>query len=97
MEGLKKFSKRLEIKDKTSGPFGGGTDGYPRGVMNETGGVGAIGFCGHYGEELDKLGNCRDSDCRYQRLIKAFYNGEAMKLKNGNIVWTPGFKIRRDK
>ena len=82
---IKKASRKLGIKSKSAGPWGEGKPEADDGV----------GKCGHYDVELTKEGFCRDDDCKYERLVQAFKDGEAMKLPNGNIVWTPGHKIRR--
>ena len=85
MMGLKKSSRKLGFKSKSTGPWGDGD------VKDSADGV---GLCGHYDVELDSHGYCRDENCKHERLVKALYNGEAMMTKNGTLVWTPGSKIR---
>ena len=92
MEDMRKFQKRMAIKDHATGPW---SDGNKRSAMNEHGGVGFVCACGHYDMEMDKWGNCRDEDCRRFRFMVALHKGEAMMLKNGDIIWTPGVKIRK--
>lgn len=84
--GLKRETRRMGYKTKSTGPWNEGesTPGYKDGV----------GKCGHYDVELDAMGNCRDEDCRRERLIKALRSGEAMRASNGTVIWTPGRKIR---
>ncbi len=91
MEGAKKASYKLYFKSSSTGPW---RDGNPKHESNSDGGVGAIMACGHYDLHDDGMGYCRDEECRRNRLIEAFKKGEAMKLPNGNIVWTPGFVIK---
>lgn len=91
MYDMYKTKKRLQIKDHSTGPW---ADGVRKHVLNEDGTVGIICACGHWDLEIDRMGYCRDENCRYERLVKAFYSGEAAKLKDGTIVWTPGFKLR---
>jgi len=94
MQDTDKIAKKLGIKDYSVGPWAEGVRKY---VLNENGGVGFTCLCNHYDFEMDKFGFCRDEDCRYNRLIKAFYDGEAVMLKDGTIVWAPGTVIRKDK
>lgn len=82
--GIKLSTKRLGFKGKSAGPWG-------EGKPERDGGV---GLCGHYDEELDNMGYCRDEDCKRDRLIEALYKGEAMKTSDGTIIWTPGQKLR---
>lgn len=49
--------------------------------------------CGQY-TEVDCFGFCLDDDCRRIRFIRALHNGEATRLTDGTILWTPGKKIR---
>ena len=86
--GLRRESRRLGYKTKSAGPWGeGSTDSkYKDGVCK----------CGHYDVEMDSFGNCRDEDCRRERLTKALHSGEAVRAPNGTIIWTPGHKIRKD-
>ena len=90
MEVLWKIKNKLNIKFHSTGPW---TEGVRKHVLNEDGGVGFVCKCNHYDLESDKFGYCRDEDCRYTRMVRAFYSGEAIKLKDGTIVWTPGNKI----
>jgi hypothetical protein len=89
LEGLRRSCFKMQIKSKSAGPWSEviikDTDKYKDGV----------GTCGHYDVELDALGYCRDEECRRDRLTAALYAGEAMKMKDGTIVWTPGFKIKK--
>jgi len=84
---IKKESRRMGIKNSSAGPWGSGKpeEGYTDGV----------GHCGHYDVELDKFGNCRDEDCRRDRLRKALQTGEAIRTPDGTIIWTPGIRIRK--
>lgn len=84
LSGIKKNTKKMGFKSSSAGPW---DEGKPE-VK------GGVGKCGHYDEELDPTGNCRDPDCRRDRLIEALHNGEAMKTADGMIIWTPGIKIR---
>lgn len=84
---IKRESCRLGIKSKSAGPWDEGKPERAHGV----------GKCGHYDVELTADGYCRDENCRRERFIKALHDGEAMKLPNGTIIWTPGVKIRIDK
>jgi hypothetical protein len=93
MIGLRKTISRMGIKPTSAGPW---CDGNPKGMLNEEGGVGGVGKCGHYDVELGSDGCCRDDECRRERLIKALEAGEAMMTPEGTILWTPGVKIRKD-
>lgn len=81
---IKKGSRKLGFKNKSAGPWG---EGKPE---REDG----VGKCGHYDVELTKDGYCRDEECRRNRLIRALHDGEAMRLEDGTILWTPGTKCR---
>jgi len=85
---IKKVSGRMGIKKKSAGPWGEGKaeEGYRDGMCPA---------CGHYDTEMDRFGYCRDEDCKRERFIKALHTGEAMKLPNGTIIWTPGTVIRK--
>jgi len=48
---------------------------------------GEIGKCGHWDNELDTLGYCRDIDCRRDRLVEALKTGKAFRAKDGTIYW----------
>jgi hypothetical protein len=82
---IKHASRRLDFKRSSSGPWGEGKSEVLDGICVA---------CGNYDTELDKNGYCRDIDCRRDRLINALESGEAMCLKNGTILWTPGTKCR---
>ena len=81
--GIKKETRRLGVKAKSAGPWGEGKPEANDGVCIS---------CKTYDVELTEGGYCRDDDCKRDRLIKALYAGEAMKLPNGTILWTPGVK-----
>jgi hypothetical protein len=85
--GLKRESRRMGHKTKSAGPWDEGAidSKYKDGV----------GKCGHYDVELDRFGYCRDEECRRERLVKALHSGEAMRLPNGTLLWTPGHRIRK--
>jgi len=83
---IKRSSYKLGFKNKSAGPWG---EGKPE---KEDG----VGKCGHYDVELTADGYCRDEDCRRDRLIKALHSGEAMRLPNGTILWTPGIKCNKN-
>lgn len=85
LTGLKKESNRMGFKQKSAGPWDEGKPEAPFGT----------GKCGHWDSELDRFGYCRDEDCKRDRFIKALHDGEAMKLPNGTLLWTPGNKLRR--
>lgn len=86
-QDIKRASRRMGIKSTSAGPWGKG--------KFEKGYTDGVGLCGHYDVELDRFNNCRDEDCRRDRLIKALHTGEAMKLPNGTLLWTPGTIIRK--
>ena len=90
MQDVWHIKNKLGIKNHSSGPW---QDGVRKQSINRDGTVGVDCLCGHWDLETDKFGYCRSEDCRYERLVKAFYNGEAMKLKDGSILWTPGVKL----
>jgi hypothetical protein len=90
LQGIRKECFKMQIKTKSSGPWDEISDMY-KGKYRD-----GVGLCGHYDTELDDFGYCRDEDCKRDRLIKALYDGEAMKTKDGDIIWTPGFKIREE-
>lgn len=81
---IKKVSGRMGFKAKSAGPW----EGRPEAKD------GNCKSCGEYDVQLDNSGHCRDDNCRRDRLIKALYDGEAMKTKEGTIIWTPGHRIR---
>ena len=85
---IKKGSKKLGFKGASAGPWG-------EGKPEREGGV--CPACDQYDVELDAFGYCRDEECRRNRFIKALRDGEAMKLPNGDLLWTPGTKCRLDK
>ncbi len=88
LTGLKYESRRLGYKSRSAGPWDeGSVDAKYKG---------GVGLCSHYDVELDAFGNCRDEDCRRERLTKALHSGEAVRAPNGTIIWTPGHKIRKD-
>jgi hypothetical protein len=58
-----------------------------RGVQGQGNEGGSVGLCGHWDNELDHAGYCRDDDCKRDRLIQALKDGKAHKLPNGLIVW----------
>ncbi|KKL71467.1 hypothetical protein LCGC14_2094650 [marine sediment metagenome] len=86
--GLRRESRRLGYKSKSAGPW---DEGEPNSKYKS-----GTGACGHYDVELDAFGNCRDEECRRDRLTKALHSGEAVRAPNGTIIWTPGHKIRKD-
>ena len=92
MQDMSKTKKKLGIKEYSTGPW---QEGVSKHTLNADGTVGVICKCSHWDLESDRMGYCRDENCRYERLVKAFYNGEAVKLKNGTILWCPGVKIRK--
>lgn len=85
---IKRVSRFLGIKSKSAGPWG---EGKPEGDYKD-----GVGLCGHYDVELDKFNNCRDEECRRERLINALHTGEAMRAPNGTIIWTHGTIIRKN-
>ena len=85
LSGIGKSTRGMGFKAKSAGPWGEGKPERPDGV----------GKCGHYDVELADDGNCRDQDCKRDRLIAALHSGEAMKTPDGTIIWTPGHKIRK--
>jgi hypothetical protein len=89
LEGLKRVSSRMLIKPKSAGPWDEISE-KEKGKYHD-----GVGLCGHYDVELDALGYCRDEECRRDRFLKALYDGEAMKMSDGTIIWTPGFKIQK--
>ncbi len=82
---VKRNSKSLGFNRSSTGPWGEGKPEAEGGVCPA---------CKQYDVELDKFGYCRDEDCKRERLIEALHSGEAMKLGSGDIVWTPGQKLR---
>jgi len=94
MDDIQHIKKKMNIKPHSCGPW---VDGIKRNLLNEHGGAGHICRCGHYDFEESFGGYCRDEECRRERFIKALYDGEAMMMPNGDIIWTPGIKIRQDK
>ena len=55
--------------------------------------TGKVWACGHYDEEDDGTGNCRDEKCWRERLSAALSTGEATRLKDGTVLWLHGTKI----
>ncbi|MFA5024118.1 MAG: hypothetical protein WC523_04140 [Patescibacteria group bacterium] len=94
MEDMWKTKNKMSIKPHSSGPW---VDGVSKRVLNNDGTIGVNCLCGHWDYEDDKFGYCNDEECRRERFIKALYDGEAMMMPNGDIIWTPGIKIRQDK
>ena len=88
LDGLKKACMKMQIKTKSAGPWDEISE-KEKGRYHD-----GVGLCGHYDVELDEFGYCRDEDCKWERFMKALQTGEAMKTKEGLIVWTPGTKIR---
>jgi hypothetical protein len=48
---------------------------------------GGIGKCGHWDNELDFSGHCRDEDCRHSRVVNALLTGRACMGSDGVLRW----------
>ena len=78
--------RKMGFKSSSTGPWA-------EKVYHDDGGICAN--CGQYDIYLEGE-FCRDDDCKRDRLIKALHTGEAMMMKDGTLLWTPGTKIRAD-
>lgn len=86
LSGIKRISGKMGYKHSSTGPWSSGKPSVD----------GGVGKCGHYDEELDMHGYCRDRDCKRERFIEALHNGEAIRMPDGTIIWTPGIKVKDD-